>query len=117
MLNITDKIAQLNEVDRFILLLLGAKNSEPVPGQTHLQKEMYLLNNIFPKLQDETDFEPYLLGPQSEIVADEEAELVRSNLVQLRGTKIELTPEGKTVVKELTKKSDPKEIEKIEEFK
>jgi hypothetical protein len=114
---INEKIEQLNEVDKFILLLLGAKDSEPVPGQIHLQKEMYLLQNVFPQLQDETDFEPYFLGPHSEIVANEEEELQRSNLIDVRGGQIRLTSDGKSVFQELIKRADKKEFEKIQEFK
>lgn len=117
MVNINDKIAQLNEVDRFILLLLGAKNSEPVPGPIHLQKEMFLLQNMFPNLAEETDFEPYFLGPHSEIVADEAEQLKMSGLIKAEPRNIKLTPEGKTAFEMLLKKSDKNEIHKIEEFK
>lgn len=114
---VNEKIEQLNEVDKFILLLLGVKNSEPVPGQIHLQKEMYLLQNVFPQLQDETDFEPYFLGPHSEIVANEEEELQKSNLIDIHGGQIKLTIEGKAVFQELMQQSDKKQLEKIQEFK
>ncbi|MEM3008184.1 MAG: hypothetical protein QXI71_04445 [Candidatus Bathyarchaeia archaeon] len=110
---IHEKIEQLNEVDKFILLLLGEKDFEPVPGQIHLQKEMYLLQNVFPQLQDETDFESYLLGPYSEIVQNEEKELERSNLIHVRDGQIRLTSEGKSVFQELVKRSDKKELEKV----
>lgn len=114
---INEKIEQLNEVDKFILLLLGTKNLEPIPGQIHLQKEMYLLQNVFPQLQEETDFEPYFLGPHSEIVAYEEEELAKSKLIDIRGGVIRLTSEGRSVFQELLKKSGKGEIEKIQEFK
>ena len=77
---INEKIEQLNYVDKFILLLLGAKNSESIPGPIHLQKEMYVLQNLFTELADETDYEPYFLGPYSEIVANEAEHLNDSDL-------------------------------------
>lgn len=117
MVTINEKIAQLNEVDRFILLLLGAKKSEPVPGPIHLQKEMFLLQNMFPELADETDFEPYFLGPHSEIVADEAEQLKMSGLIKADPGSIKLTSEGKSAFEALLKKSDKNEICKIEEFK
>lgn len=117
MAEINEKIAQLNEVDRFILLLLGAKNSEPIPGPIHLQKEMYLLQNVFPKLAEDTGFEPYFLGPESEIVADEAEQLDMSGLIEARPGQLELTSEGKEISELLRKKSDDKEIQKVEEFK
>ena len=68
----TDEIiAQLNEVSKFILLLLRTSNAEPIPGPLWLQKEMFLLQEVFANLADEVDFEPYLMGPHSEIVANE----------------------------------------------
>lgn len=111
------KIQQLNYVDRFILLLLGAKNYEYVPGPLHLQKEMFLLQNLFTELADETDYEPYFLGPHSEIVADETEQLASSGLIMAGSGKLELTSEGKQVFNILKTKSNSKEIRKIEEFK
>lgn len=112
-----EKLDQLNEVDRFILLLLRANNSKPIPGALWLQKEMYLLQNVFPNLAEETDYEPYLMGPHSEIVADEAEELGRSKLLKTEGGKFSLTPQGKNIADILAKKSEQKEINKIEEFK
>jgi len=40
----------MNQIRRFILLFLGAKNYEPVPSMLHLQVEMYLAKELFPKL-------------------------------------------------------------------
>jgi len=117
MISINDKLAQLNEVDRFLLLLLGAKNSEPVPGPIHLQKEMFLLQNMFPNLAAETDFEPYFLGPHSEIVQDEAEQLKMSGLIKAEPGNIKLTPDGKAAFDVLIKKSDKVEVQKIEEFK
>lgn len=117
MISINDKIAQLNEVDRFLLLLLGAKNSEPVPGPIHLQKEMFLLQNMFPNLAEETDFEPYFLGPHSEIVQDEAEQLKMSGLIKAEPGNIKLTPDGKAAFDVLIKKSEKAEVQKIEEFK
>ncbi len=55
------KMEQLNEVGKFILLLLKANNYRPVPGMLWLEKEMFLLQNLYPDLAEETDFEPYLM--------------------------------------------------------
>ena len=117
MVTINEKIAQLNEVDRFILLLLGAKNQEPVPGPIHFQKEMFLLSNLFPNLGDETDYEPYLLGPYSDIVANEAEQLQMSGLVNAEPARMSLTKDGKQAYEMLLKASPEEEIKKIEEFK
>ena len=114
---INEKIEQLNDVDRFILLLLGAKNSESVPGPMHLQKEMYLLQKVFPKLADETNYEPDFLGPYSEIVADEAEQLAASGLIRAELGKLELISDGKEAFNILKKRSSKEEIQKTEEFK
>ena len=112
-----EKIEQLNEVHRFILLLLRANRFKPIPGALWLQKEMFLLQNVFPHLAEETDFEPYLMGPHSEIVADEAEELERSKLVRTEGGRIALTAEGKEIADMLASKTNEKESHKIGEFK
>jgi len=117
MSEINEKIAQLNEVDRFILLLLGAKNKEPVPGPIFFQKEMFLLSDLFPELGDETDYEPYFLGPHSEIVADEAEQLSMSGLIKADPGNIRLTKDGEDVFLKIIKKAPKEELEKIEEFK
>jgi uncharacterized protein YwgA len=114
---INEKTSQLNEISKFILLLLRASDTKPIPGALWLQKEMFLLQNVFSKLAEEADFEPYLMGPYSEIVANEAQELQRSKLVKLDGQKISLTGEGKLISEAIMRKSDKKEIQKIEEFK
>ena len=114
---INEKIEQLNYVDQFILLLLGAKNSESIPGPIHLQKEMYVLQNLFTELADETDYEPYFLGSYSEIVANEAEHLKDSDLIRAELGKFELTSDGKKVFDILKNKSNKEKIQKIEEFK
>lgn len=114
---INEKIEQLNYVDQFILLLLGAKNSESIPGPIHLQKEMYVLQNLFTELADETDYEPYFLGPYSEIVANEAEHLKDSDLIRAEPGKFELTSDGKKVFDILKNRSNKEKIQKIEEFK
>lgn len=115
---IDEKIEQINYVDKFILLLLGAKNSESIPGPIHLQKEMYMLQNIFPELADETDYEPYLLGPYSEIVANEAEQLKSSGLIRKESDGFKLTPDGTRAFNVLKQHySSDKEIQSIERFK
>jgi uncharacterized protein YwgA len=117
MKDIQEKVSQLNEISKFILLLLKAGQEKPIPGPLWLQKEIFLLQRVFPKLAEETDFEPYFMGPHSDLVGKEAEELQKSKLVQVDGRKIILTPEGKTIAEVLARKSNNKEIQKIEEFK
>ena len=115
--NINEESHQINEVSRFILLLLGAKGGIPIPGPLWLQKEMLLIQDAIPSLADELDFEPYLMGPHSEIVANEAEELRKSSLIKTEGGKTSLTEKGKLLVEDLLRQADKKELEKIEELK
>ena len=117
MFMLSEKVEHINEVDRFILLLLGAKDSESVPGHLYLQKEIYLLQNLFPNLASETDYEPYLMGQYSEVVANELEELESSGLVKSASGLLVLTEDGSAVLEELKKTSSEGEIRKVEEFK
>ena len=112
-----EQVEQLNEVDKFIILLAGANESEPIPGPLHLQKEMYLLQNLFSDLADETDYEPYFMGQHSEIVANELEELKLSRLMKGSPGPITLTADGDAVLARLRKTSDQERIKKVEEFK
>ena len=111
-----EKIAQLNEVSKFILLLLTGKAAEPIPGPLWLQKEMFLLQDVFPSLAEQLDFEPYLMGPHSEIVANEVEELRSSNLLKMAGEKFCITEEGKIIANYL-QETNKRETQKVEEFK
>ena len=117
MSKITEKIKQLNNVDKFILLLLDAKDSEPIPGSMHLQKEMYLLQNVFPELANEMDYEPCFLGPYSKIVSDKTEQLASSGMIIAQSGKIELAFDGRKVVDVLKNNLEEKVIQKIREFK
>ena len=114
---LNERVEQLNTVGKFVLLLLGANDSEPVPSNIHFQKEMYLLQKLFPELADETDYEPYFLGPYSEIVDSEAEELKSSGLIQIVSGKFRLTSEGEKIHSVVKQGSNAKEIQKSEEFK
>ena len=78
---------------------------------------MYVLQNLFTELADETDYEPYFLGPYSEIVANEAEHLKDSDLIRAEPGKFELTSDGKKVFDILKNRSNKEKIQKIEEFK
>ncbi len=114
---IDEKIEHLNCSGRFILLLLGAKDCEPVPSSLHLQNEMYLLQNLFPELADEACYEPHRLGPHSEIVENEAVRMEITGLTSARDGRLELTPDGRRAAAALKSRSGITIIQKIEEFK
>lgn len=117
------KTEQLGDTGTFILLLLGTKNSQPVPTNTHLQKEMYLLRNMFPRLADKTcSGSPSCNKPYDKIVADETKRLWSSDLVATRpGSRgvTKLTSDGRRILDMMMDggKYESKEAEKAEMVK
>ena len=88
---IAEKMHRLNTVGKFILLLAGAQQFRPIPDKMHLQKEMYLLQRMFPELGDEAGYEPRFAGPYSDAVDDEAGRLELAGLIGLDGGRFELT--------------------------
>ena len=112
-----ENLKQLSEVDKLIILLAGAKESEPIPSSLHLQKEMYFLQNLFPDMAVKTDYKPGLMGQHSEVVEEELKKLQLYGLIRSVRGSIGLTSDGATLLAKLKEKSDENEIKKAEEFK
>jgi hypothetical protein len=58
----------LEVIERYIILLLGAKPESPVPTPTHLQKEIFLLAKANPKIEKFVYFNKHYFGPYSPIL-------------------------------------------------
>ena len=112
---ITERAYRLNTLGKFVVLLAGARQCEPVPGMVHLQKEMYLLQKLFPELAGQAGYEPRL-GPHSKMVREEAERLESSGLISRDGSRFELTGDGRTAFDGL-KSEMPGELEKAEDFK
>lgn len=113
---IAEKMRQLSTAGRFILLLAGARQFRPIPGKTHLQKEMYLLQRTFPELGDEAGYEPRSAGPYSDAVDDEAGRLELAGLIGLDGGRFELTREGRAAFDRLKIEMD-KELDGVQDLK
>ena len=115
MSEITEKAYRLDTLGKFVVLLAGARQCEPVPGMVHLQKEVYLLQKLFPELAGQAGYEPRL-GPHSKAVKEEAERLVSSGLISRDGGRFELTGDGRAAFGDL-KSEMPGELEKAEDFK
>lgn len=58
----------LNSAEKILLMLIGAGDNEPVPGNLWVQKELFLISQDLPQLDEYFDFKPHLQGPFSETV-------------------------------------------------
>lgn len=56
-------------VENYLVLLLGA-NDSPIPSIFHVEKELFILSNINPKVKDNFSFEKHYQGPYSQIVKE-----------------------------------------------
>lgn len=116
-MSVISESEKLNVVAKFIILLLGEKNSEPIPGPLHLQKEMFLLQGTIPKLADKIDYKSDFSGPHSDIVSNQIDRLVSLGIINVKYDKIELTQYGLQVVDILKEKIDEEDAKIIKDFK
>jgi hypothetical protein len=84
------------QVETYIILLLGAKDEQPLPSRLHLQKELFMLSKARPVINDIFRFEKHYEGPYSQILnesLDEPAYWPNAYTSDESG--IHLTAEGK----------------------
>lgn len=107
----------LTETQKFTLLLLSAKNSEPIKGKLWYQKELFLLSENNEELAEETDFEPDFMGPYSETADEELEQLESAEVVEKEGNKLKLTSLGQEIARKINDNTNIEEMQMIEDFK
>jgi hypothetical protein len=110
-------LENLTETQKYTLLLLSANNFEPIKSKLWYQKELFLLSNNNEELAEETDFEPYFLGPYSETADEELEQLKLADVVSKEGNILNLTAIGQEIAKIIYKNTIAEEMEMIEDFK
>lgn len=100
----------LSLIQKVAVLLLGAEKSKPIKGKVWFQKELFLIAQNIPELEEEAEFEADFIGPYSEI-ADEELDHLRIEGIVAK-EKEKLTPMGEVVKTRLERKfsSDTKQF-------
>ena len=112
-------LKDLSPVQKYILVLLRSNNFESIKGNLWLQKELFLLSQTYDDLKEESEFEPYFLGPHSELVEDEFDDLLQVDLVIKAGNRIKLTNSGKEIADYISNKikvEDRKIVSDLKEF-
>lgn len=108
-----------SEIQNLIILLARANNS-PIRGKLWLQKELFLLSDRLEEIREQSGYEPYLLGPHSDTVAEELSQLEDIGVISFDANKIYLTNFGQEVAKKLEKtvgNKNPQLIDLIREYK
>lgn len=89
------------QAEKYIVLLLGARD-EPMPSLWHLQKEMFMLSQAVPKVNEFFDFEKHHNGPFSPILQEIVAEpLYYDGAYEINQNKISLTKKGRDLFEEI----------------
>jgi predicted HTH domain antitoxin len=106
----------LTLTQKYIILLLSANNNEPIIGKVWFQKELFLISQNLPRLEEEAEFEGSLLGPFSENANAELDQLQIEDLAALDG-KIRLTPKGIEAADRLKLKASKETLELVSDMK
>lgn len=107
----------LTLTQKYIVLLLGANDFQPLRGNLWLQKELFVLSEAFEDLREESDFEPYFLGPHSEFVEDEVDDLIQVGLIEKEKNQPGLTEFGRDIHREISRNIEKKRIETVSDMK
>lgn len=99
-----DIYGNLSGIQRYVLVLLQSNGFKAIKGNLWLQKELFLLSQSYEDLKEESEFEPYLLGPHSEVIEEEFSDLIQVGLVTKEGYKIKLTNLGKKIALKISEK-------------
>lgn len=101
-------MSEMSEIrEQFIILLLGV-NDRPVPTIRHVHKEIFILSQIQPKIQDLFQFEQHYEGPYSPLLQESVREpLHYDNAYQIiSGDTLILLPKGRIIFNELKQQSE-----------
>ncbi|MEM3665224.1 MAG: hypothetical protein QXW47_10020 [Candidatus Jordarchaeales archaeon] len=101
-----DTLDEVRVLERYIILLLGVVD-RPIPSLEHLQKELFILSRVNPRVAELIHFEKHYKGPFSQNVAE-----VVNNPVYYtdafrrdREGRCWITPEGKKIYEELVREN------------
>jgi Uncharacterised protein family (UPF0175). len=114
---IIDILKSLTNTQIYAILLLGSEKSKPVKGKTWYQKELFLIANNIPLLDEDASFKADYMGPYSEAANDALDVLTSYNIIAYSGSSIKLTDFGKELFSIIHGKIPNEQIEIIEDFK
>lgn len=107
---------ELSITQKFALSIIGL-DKKPIRGKLWLQKGLFLLSKNIKELEEDIDFESDLMGPYSDIVAEELEQIELMGMVKKDGNKISITKYGIEITNLIRKDFSKDEHEMIIEFK
>ncbi|MCF2144592.1 MAG: UPF0175 family protein [Candidatus Heimdallarchaeota archaeon] len=106
---------ELEDSEKIVLYAIGALNNTPLKSKTKLQKLLFLISNVFQNYQDLLEFEPHLFGPYSETLENILEDLIKLELIERKGNRMQLTEKGLEMYKRIKPERGLKSI--VEDFK
>ena len=108
---------ELDNAQKITLLLLAAQREEPIPGNLWLQKELFLIADELPPLEEYLEYEAHLQGPYSETANTVIENLQYLGLVKKNRNGWALTEEGEVQTNKIQNGSSSKLTSIIQETK
>ena len=108
---------RLTSIQRVALLLVSVSKATPVRGKLWFQKQVFAISKNLPKLSENLEYEPALMGPFSEALEVNVDQLVAVELLEQDGARYELTPTGRDVASIIEKETKPEELQLISDVK
>jgi len=117
MSKVNDIFNELSALQKHIILLLYARDCEPIPGVAWFQKELYLVAENVPEVSKEAGFVSGAYGPCSKNADDRLKDLVLRGMVNKKGNKISLSDLGVKVAHKVVKEASKDTLELLDDFK
>ena len=105
----------LNDAEKIVIHAIGALDNRPIKHKVKIQKLLYRFSGVFHDFGELLEYEPYLLGPYSEIVDNTIEDLRTLGLVQKEGNLYNLTNRGQEAYNTITAKKEMRDA--MNEFK
>lgn len=110
-------LEDMSELQKYIVMLLNAKNQEPIKGHLWFQKELFLIAKNIKELQEEASFDSDMFGPYSENAQEQLDDLEMDEVIIKEGNKIYLSKVGSQIAQMIERKTHKQILELIAEFK
>jgi uncharacterized protein YwgA len=100
-----EELGELEIIEGYIILLLGILN-RPIPSREHLQKELFILSRVNPRISKYITFEKHYEGPYSVDLAEiAENPLYYPEAFQVdKNGRLWLTSKGKEIYDEIVRR-------------
>ncbi len=105
----------LEDEEKIVIYSLGSLDNSPLRSIIKIQKLLFLISNVFKEYKDLLEFEPHLFGPYSETLDYIVQDLQKLGLVEVDGSRYNLTKKGLELYAQLKPKKELMNV--VDDFK